>query len=131
GERRLHGDLRGFLVADFADENHVWVVAQNRAQAARERQPGLFRNLNLVHALELILHRVFDGDDLADGVVDLVERGVERGRFAAARRAGDENNAVRHFEDVLETLVFARVHAEFAHAAQRGILPEQTHHDGL
>ena len=66
GQRRLHGDLRRFLVADFADENHVRVVAQDRAQAAREGQPGLFGDLDLVDALELIFDRVFDGDDLAD-----------------------------------------------------------------
>jgi hypothetical protein len=29
-------------VADFADENHVRVMAQNRAQPARKRQAGFF-----------------------------------------------------------------------------------------
>jgi hypothetical protein len=32
----LHGNLRCLLVADFADENHIRVVTQNRAQPARE-----------------------------------------------------------------------------------------------
>ena len=32
GERRLHGDLRGFLIADFTDEHHVGIMTQNRAQ---------------------------------------------------------------------------------------------------
>ncbi len=66
GERRLHGDLRRFLVANFADEHDIRIVAQNRAQPARESQPGLFRNLDLVDPLELIFDRVLDGDDLAD-----------------------------------------------------------------
>ena len=66
GQRGLHGDLRRFLVANFADQHHVRVVAQNRAQPAREGQAGLFGNLDLVDALELIFDRVFDGDDLAD-----------------------------------------------------------------
>ena len=95
GERRLHGDLRRFLVANFADENHVRVVAQNRTQSARKRQPGLFVDLDLVDALELVFHRVFNRDDFADGIVDFVERGVKRGGFAAAGRAGDEDDAVR------------------------------------
>ena len=37
GERRLHRDLRGFAVANFADENHVRVMTQNRAQPARKK----------------------------------------------------------------------------------------------
>ena len=32
GQRRLHGDLRRFLIADFTDEHHVGIVTQNRAQ---------------------------------------------------------------------------------------------------
>ena len=43
GQRGLHGDLRGFLVANFADQNHVRVVAQNRAQPARKGQARPFR----------------------------------------------------------------------------------------
>ena len=95
GERRLHRDLRGFGVANFADENHVRVVAQNRAQPARERQAGFFVDLNLIDALELIFHRIFHRDDFADGVVDFVQRGVKRRGFAGTGRAGDQNNSVR------------------------------------
>src|ERR1017187_4745595 len=129
GERRLHGDLRRFLVADFADENHVRVMTQNRTQPARKREAGLFVDLDLIDALELVFNRVFNRDDFADGIVDRVQRGVERGGFAAARRAGDEDDAVRQLENALETFQFAPVHVEFAHAAQRGILAKQTHHD--
>ena len=129
GERRLHGDLRGFLVADFADENHVRIVAQNGAQPARKRQAGFFVDLDLIDALELIFDRIFNGDDFADGIVDLVQRGVERRGFAGARRAGDQNDAVRQAENMLETFIFALGHADLAQAAQRGVLPEQTHDD--
>src|SRR6185436_2086033 len=80
---------------------------------------------------ELVFDGVFDGDDLADGVVDLVERSVERRSFATAGWAGDENDAVRHLEHVLETFFLAHVHAEIVQAAQRGILAEQTHHHRL
>jgi hypothetical protein len=43
GQRRLHRNLRGFLVADFADQNHVRIMAQNRAQPARETSGRIFR----------------------------------------------------------------------------------------
>src|ERR1039458_630251 len=131
GERRLHRDLCGFGVTDFADENHVRVVAQNRAQPAREGQPGFFIDLDLVDAFELIFHRVFHRDDFSDGVIDLVERCIKCGSFTGTRRAGDQNNSVRQTQDALEMLQFARVHANVAEAAQRGILPQQAHHDRL
>ena len=38
GERRVDGDLRGFLVANFADHDLVGVVTQNGTQAAGERE---------------------------------------------------------------------------------------------
>ncbi len=37
GERRLHGDLCGFEVADLADHDDVWILAQDRTQGARKR----------------------------------------------------------------------------------------------
>ena len=36
GQRGLHRDLRGLEVADLAHHHHVGILAQDRAQAARE-----------------------------------------------------------------------------------------------
>ena len=47
GERRFDGNLRGFLVARFTDENHVRILAQESAQDAREIQPDIFVRLDL------------------------------------------------------------------------------------
>ena len=41
GQRGLDGDLRRLVIADFADEDDVGVVTQNRPQAAGERQSRL------------------------------------------------------------------------------------------
>ena len=131
GERRLHRDLGGLGVADFADQNNVRVVAQNRPEPARKGEPGLFVDLNLIDALELIFNRVFHRDDFADGIVDLVQRGVEGGGFARASRAGDQNDAVRQAENVLKMFQLAGVEPDFAESAQRRILPEQAHHHRL
>src|SRR5581483_5970504 len=38
GERRIDGDLGGFLVTDFADEDLVGIMAQDGAQSAGERE---------------------------------------------------------------------------------------------
>jgi hypothetical protein len=43
GQRRLHRDLRGLGVADLAHHHAVGVVAQDRAQAARETEPLALR----------------------------------------------------------------------------------------
>ena len=126
-QRGLHGDLRRLLIADFTDEHDVGIVAENRAQAAGKRQAGFFRHLDLVHALELILDRIFDRDDLALGVVNFVERGIERRRLAGARRTGDEHDAVGELEHALQAGELALAHAEVAGAAEFGILPQQTH----
>src|SRR5438876_4209043 len=99
-------------------------MAQDRAQTAGKRQPGLLGDLNLVYAAQLVLDWIFDGDDLADGVVDFVQRSVERRGLAAAGRAGDENDAVRQTEHAPERFQFALVETEFLHAKQRGVLPE-------
>src|SRR5947207_10102843 len=129
GQRRLHGNLGGLLIANFADENHIGIVAQNRAQSARESQPGLFRDLNLIDAFELILDRVFNGDDFADRVIDLVERRVKSRGLAAAGGTGHQDDSVRQLEHAPETIQFACVQTQFAHSAQGRVLPQQTHHD--
>ena len=64
GQRRLDGDLRGLGVADLADHDLVGVVAQDRAQAARERQPLLLVDRNLRDAAQLVFDRILDRDDL-------------------------------------------------------------------
>ena len=57
-------------------------------------RPGLRVDLDLGDALDLVLDRVLDGDDVLVGRVDLLERGVQRGGLARARRAGDQHGAV-------------------------------------
>ncbi|MCY1410799.1 hypothetical protein D9M71_261750 [compost metagenome] len=94
GERRLHGDLRGVGVADLADHDLVRVVAQDGAQAAGKGQAFLLVDRDLQHAGELVLHRVFDGDDLVHAVVDLGDHGVEGGGLAAAGGAGHQDHPV-------------------------------------
>src|SRR3546814_18906289 len=46
-ERCLHRDLGSFQIADFADHDHVRVLAQNRAQRTGEGQADLAVSLNL------------------------------------------------------------------------------------
>ena len=50
GQRRLHGDLGGFEVADFADHDDVRVLAQDGAQQMGEIEADLRLDLDLVDA---------------------------------------------------------------------------------
>ena len=65
GERGLDGDLRGLGVAHLADHDHVRVVAQEGAQRVGEGEPDRGLHLGLVDALDLVLDRILDGEDLA------------------------------------------------------------------
>uniref|UniRef100_E6QI37 Uncharacterized protein n=1 Tax=mine drainage metagenome TaxID=410659 RepID=E6QI37_9ZZZZ len=95
GERGVDGDLRGFGVTDFADENLVGIVAEDGAQSASEGEAFFFVDGNLGDAADLIFDGVFDGDDFFFVAFDLVERGVEGCGFSGASGAGDQDHAVR------------------------------------
>jgi hypothetical protein len=112
GQRRLHGDLRGLRVADLADHHHVRVLAQDRAQAACKGHLDFGVDLGLADAVDVILDRVLDRHDVAGAVVDALERGVERRGLAGTRRAGDQDDAVRLVDQVVEHALHPRLHAE-------------------
>src|SRR5208282_5107944 len=63
-QRRLDGDLGGFVVANFAHHDLVRVMTQDGTQTAGEGQTLFFVDRNLGDAAYLILDRVFNGDDL-------------------------------------------------------------------
>src|ERR1043166_6923075 len=132
-EGRLDGDLRRLLVADFADHDLVRVVAKDRAQAARERQALLLVDGDLRDAVELILHGVFNRDDLVFLVANLVQGGVERRRLTRTRWAGDENHAVRLGDVAAEVADVAReeahhVQSQVAELLVDLLLVEDTNH---
>src|SRR5260221_14249316 len=84
-QRGLHGDLRGFSVTHFADHDDVRVLAQDGAQGVGKGEVDLRMDLDLVDAVELVLDRVLDGDDLVGNRVDLGQGRVQRGGLARAR----------------------------------------------
>ena len=143
GERGIDGDLRGFLVADFADHDLVRVMAQNRTQAARKRQALFFVYRNLGDAADLIFDRVFNGDDLVFVVLDFVDGRVERGGFARAGGAGDQHHAVGFLNVTAEANLVGPVEADhverqvpkffaerlFVQHAKHGVLAVHRRHD--
>src|SRR5579859_1978388 len=95
GQSGLNGDLRGFLIADFADHDFVGVVAQDGAQASREGEAFFLVHGNLGDAAKLIFDRIFDGDDFVFVGFDFIDGGVKGGGFTGTGWTGDEDHAVR------------------------------------
>ena len=97
GERQ--GELNGLRVAHLTDEDDVGVLAQRRAQGARERI-SVEPDLPLVHGRGLVpvhvLDRILDGEDVQGPPgVDVVDQRGQRRRLAGSGRAGDEHESLR------------------------------------
>ena len=60
----LHGDSRGLLIPDLADQYDIGVLPQNRPQGAGKRQVDLGVDLRLIDARDLVLNRILDRDNV-------------------------------------------------------------------
>ena len=140
GQRRLDRDLRRLEVADFADQDDVRVLAQERAQRRGEVQADVLADLHLVDADQVELDRVLRGHDVGFRRVDLGDRRVERVGLAAAGRPGDQHHAPRLADRVLElraatrarspSLVMSSISLSLSSKTQDDLLAEQRRQDG-
>ena len=94
---REQGGFDRLEVAHLADQDHVGVLAQGGAHGVGER-PRVGRHLALVDDRLVVLvqelDRVLDGHDVhAPRAVDVVHHAGQRRALAAARRAGDQDEA--------------------------------------
>src|SRR5436190_474631 len=94
GEAGTDGHLGRFIVAYFADEHDVRVVAQHGAQAHGKVKTDPLMHLHLRDAGHLIFDGVFDGDNFAVDLVELAEGGIKRCGLSAAGGACDEDDSV-------------------------------------
>src|SRR5215216_1822856 len=105
GLRRRYGERDGFEVAHLAYEYHVRVLPQHVLKSLGETL-GVLVDLALVDDALLVvmqeLNRVLNARDvLVSSLVDLVDHGGEGGRFAAPRRACNEDETARLLGKVL------------------------------
>src|SRR5260370_25700412 len=91
----FEGDSGGFLISNFAYQNDVRVLPQNRAQTSGESDSCLRINLHLIHAFELIFDGIFDGDDVLGWRLQPVECCVESRALATASWPAHQNHALR------------------------------------
>jgi len=99
-------------VAHLADGDDVGVAAEDRAQRGVERDLRVRVDLDLVGALEPVLDRVLDRDEVEVGPSDVRERGVDRRRLARAGGAGDEQRPAPLVHEPLERELELRQQAD-------------------
>ncbi|KAG1394739.1 hypothetical protein G6F59_014124 [Rhizopus arrhizus] len=129
GQRGLYRDLRGFQVADLADHDRIRVLAQDRAQCGAETHADARIDLDLADTGEVVLHRVFHGQDVAGAAVELAQRRIQRGGLATAGRAGHQQHAVGLVDGILEQLLLVRLVAQLVDAQLgRTAIQDTQHH---
>jgi hypothetical protein len=93
-EGGAHGEVGGFLVTDFADQQDLWILAEEVADGIGEGESPGFVDFGLHHAGNDDFHGIFDGDEVASGFGGQFEEGgMTGGGFAAASRAREEDQS--------------------------------------
>src|SRR5579884_3902250 len=104
GKGCLHGDVRGFAIAGFADEDDVRVLAQEGAQHASECERDVGIDLNLIDAGKIVLNRIFGSRDIYAGIIDFGKRGIERRGLARTSWPCDIHYAVGLVDQLADQL---------------------------
>ena len=131
GDGRAHGDLGGLAVSDFADGVDIRVLAQDGAQAAGKGHADLFIDLDLVHPVDVVFHRVFQRHKVHVALVQLVDHAVHGGRLTASGGTHHEDNAVAAAEKLPDVCDLVLGQADFVQAHHRAALVQQTRDDLL
>src|SRR5205814_156058 len=108
GESGTNCDIGSFEIADFADHDHVRILADDVPQSCRECKTDLRVHMDLVDTIHLILDGIFDGDDLANRTVDALQGTVKRRALSTACRTSNQKYSMRfgsHLADLFVKIV--------------------------
>ncbi len=112
-ERGLHRHVERIEIANFADDQHVRIVAQQTAQRLFETHLVRRIHLHLRDPGDLVFHGIFHRDDVQRRAAEqAADGGVERGGLAAAGGAGEQHQPVWLREHMLHRGQIAKVHAQ-------------------
>ena len=125
GDGGAHGDLGRLAVANLAHRHDVGVLAQDGAQAAGEGHARFLVDLHLVHAVDVVFHRVFQRDEVHRIGVQLADHRVHGGAFARAGGAHDQHHAVVRADEPLVLLQVVALQADARRVEQRLALVQQ------
>lgn len=131
-EGRFGRYLSGFLVANFADENDVGILAENRADGHRIRKSLTFVDARLINVFS---SAVFDGVFHRHNVHlfggDLLQGPVESGRFSRTGRSGNEYDPVLLLERVHDLALDAGWKVRIEEALAAHVLQEDAQYRAL
>src|SRR5690606_890166 len=86
-------------------------------------------DLDLIDSGKLVFHRVFQGNDTVRHDVLLVECRIKTGRFTATSGPGNEDHAVRLFNDLQEGIFVFTFQTQIPDTGKDGTLVEKAHDD--
>ena len=112
GERCLNRDLGCLPVADFADEEHVRILAHDRAKRGGEGETGAFAHLHLHDTRQSVLDWVLDGDDVHSTLLQPTQGRVKRRRFSRPRRSCHEHESLAGLQQALDARQLVRREAD-------------------
>src|SRR5215472_7314483 len=103
GERGAHGDIRGFFVADFADDEHLRVLSKQVPRGFSKIKAARLIHFCLHDARNDLLSRVFDGDNVASAELrEESEAGVNGCGLAAAGGSGEQKQTCGLPQEIIE-----------------------------
>jgi len=127
----LDSDLCGLEITNLTDHHDVGVLSKNCAQATSKCHIDLCVDLRLPDPVDEVLDWVLDGHDISAVVVNSFQSRIQRRCLTGTGRSGNENNAVRFVDQVINLLSRLRVHAERHQVESTSLFVEQAKYDAF
>ncbi len=102
------------FITDFTDQNDIRGLSQHCPDNCLEGHPNVCSYFTLVHTWEVIFDRIFGCDDLPVWPIQLIQHGVQGGRFTRTRRPGNQEDTVRPADQTVEFSIVFLVKTEVA-----------------
>src|SRR5664279_972739 len=120
-----HGYLCCFSVTNLSNLDYIRVLPKNRPQDIGKTPADVVMDLYLCNALDLILDRVFDGNDIPGLRLHMIESGIEGRCLSAPCRSCYNEHPLRTPENVRDRMSHLIRHAEFLESYDTRTLVEQ------
>ena len=124
----INGNVGSFFIANFAHQDHIWILTHNSTKSFRKSVTAIFGHLRLRNVFDFIFNWIFNRDDFDTLSVELVYQGVERSGFARASWASGHNHAMRFGNFFLHSFIGQASQSQIFHRQQGVCLTQKPHH---
>mmetsp|Transcript_23988 Transcript_23988/g.43904 ORF Transcript_23988/g.43904 Transcript_23988/m.43904 type:complete len:505 (+) Transcript_23988:8391-9905(+) len=131
GQCGLCRDAGGLTIPDLSHQDDIRVLPQRGAQPVGKGHANLGVDLRLADALQVILNRVLDRDDVALVPVGQLQQGIERRGFARPRGAGGKDDPVGQRRQPFQQRDLCRAQAQVGQWQQPRRPVKDPQHDPL